>query len=92
MSDAEIKASNAVDPDATLLTDEELARPQKWGGVRPGSGRPKGSTRPSKGRKRVPLTVQILPEFAQWLRDAPGSQASLIEQALAGYFKIKTDS
>lgn len=92
MSDAEIDVSIAADPDSTLLTDKELAQPPKWGGARSGSGRPKGSTRPPKGEKRIPLTVQILPEFVQWLRDAPGSQASLVEQALAGHFKIKSNS
>lgn len=92
-TDEEIDAAIAADPDATELTDEELAQPflpSGRGGSRPGAGRPKGTTRPPKKDRRVYVNIMLPPHIADWLKDQPTSQGKLVEQALTECFEIET--
>lgn len=45
------------------------------GGKRLGAGRPESST-------RIPISVRLPAWLVEWLREEPGSQAAIIEEAL----------
>lgn len=91
MTEEEIQAAIAADPDDFEATKEDFANAIRsgHGGVRPGAGRPKGSIRPSKPDRRINVNVLLPPFLVQWLQNQPSSQGRLIEEALTGYFKIK---
>lgn len=58
------------------------------GGVRPGAGRPKGSTIP-EDEKRHRYQVRLPQHVIQWLRSQPESSGRLIERALIMTYDLK---
>lgn len=79
MTEEEIQAAIAADPDDFEPTDEEFARARaQRGGKRPGAGRPKGST---KTDPKVQVSVRMSPQIATWLKEQH-HQGQIIEDAL----------
>lgn len=60
----------------------------KWGGPRPGAGRPPGAK--NKTAKKVQMSFKLSPAIAAFLRTHAGgkvSQSDLIEQAIINTYK-----
>ena len=59
------------------------------GGLREGSGRPKGSTKPEHLR-RVNLNDFRLPQWiVDWLKAQPESGDRMMEEAIVKYYKLR---
>lgn len=55
------------------------------GGVRPNSGRKKGSVNPAKKQM---ISIRLAPYVIKWLKSRPDSATTLIENAVVNYYKI----
>ena len=88
MTEEQIQMAIDTDPDDFTPTEKEFAhaRAQRLGhgGLRPGSGRPKGS---KKNDAKIPVSFRLSSDIVHWLKEQP-NQSMIIENALRQTHKI----